>query len=1020
VGAADVEGDAPIAYSSRGPTADGRVKPDATGYSRISVATPEYERGGFVGTSAAAPHVAGMAALLWSVPENAALTADEVEARLLSFAADKGEPGPDTRWGAGLLRLPPFDVEVAVEGVSAVPRRLYATVAVRRSNGELVTGLLVDAFHATVGGRAAPVLTSREVGEAYLLEVVPPDGATARGLAVGALGTAATVEFDPPTPEDAPEIALHLATQPGRLGLHLPIPLLASVTDDAPLTGVLVSVLVRRPDGSTEAVSLHDDGQHGDGVADDGVYGGSYARTGTPGRYVLTATASGTRTTGEPFQERDALAVLLPGEAADGDGDGAPDAWERAHGLDPAYKDGYRDPDIDGLVNLEELRWGTDPRNWDSDGDGLSDGAERTAYFPTDPANADSDLGGVDDASELAQGSNPLDAVDDAAHRLPFFTSLVLRDHAPPLIVAHHAVARDVAWLATRHGAVRWRVADDRYRKLTAADGLPADEVTAVAVGEDGTTWFATARGVARLSGGRWTTYTARDGLAHDRAWDIALADDGTVWVATAGGVSSFDGETWASHTAEDGPAHDGAYAIVVDEEGRPWVGTRAGASVFDGKRWITYTTRDGLGANTVTSLAVDGAGNVWAGTWGGGASVFGGKASARWRTYGPDDGLADGHVTTITADALGRLWFHTPSDVHAFDGAAWARYPQDASLLRQANYEVPVEEPLHNWAGTRPPSTLPPEIRVVEELDDRPWFGITGRGAAGITYGTGTRLPVTAVEVGADGVWLGTPRGLSHLEGGEWRRYDVTAGLPGDHVLSLGRDDNGGLWVGTDAGAAHLDETNWVIHTPAQGLASRYVDAIATDGAGRLWLGAGGGHGGVSVLEEEGWTAYRREDGLADEHVNALLSDAGGRLWLGTDGGLNRFDGLTWLTYGEGDGLPDETVGSLALDARGWLWVGTGEGIARFDGVAWRSYHAEDGLPADAVTALAADPGGGVWLGTDRGVARFDGTTWRSYAEAEGWPAELIHDFAIEEDGGLWVATGSGVTEVRWQTSQP
>ena len=45
----------------------------------------------------------------------------------------------------------------------------------------------------------------------------------------------------------------------------------------------------------------------------------------------------------------------------DADGDGLPDFWENLHGLDAARADAMADPDADGLSNLEEYVYATDP-----------------------------------------------------------------------------------------------------------------------------------------------------------------------------------------------------------------------------------------------------------------------------------------------------------------------------------------------------------------------------------------------------------------------------------------------------------------------------------------------------------------------------------------------------------------------------------------------------------------------------------------------------------------------------------
>jgi hypothetical protein len=64
------------------------------------------------------------------------------------------------------------------------------------------------------------------------------------------------------------------------------------------------------------------------------------------------------------------------------------------------------DLDGDSLDEARERALGTDPYNWDTDGDGLSD-YDEVAIWKTDPLNADTDGDTYKDGDEVKNGYNP-------------------------------------------------------------------------------------------------------------------------------------------------------------------------------------------------------------------------------------------------------------------------------------------------------------------------------------------------------------------------------------------------------------------------------------------------------------------------------------------------------------------------------------------------------------------------------------------------------------------------------------
>lgn len=159
----------PAAFSSRGPSPGLNLKPDiaAPGLDVYTAGAFQYERiGGFnpsefrrvTGTSAAAPAVAGAAALVWQ--RHPALTSREVASALINTASveivEDGERARAAAVGAGLL-----DVAAALEPIAAVEP---ATVGFG-----MLSGRTLPVWQEIYVTNRAPVARS------YELEVVPRD-----------------------------------------------------------------------------------------------------------------------------------------------------------------------------------------------------------------------------------------------------------------------------------------------------------------------------------------------------------------------------------------------------------------------------------------------------------------------------------------------------------------------------------------------------------------------------------------------------------------------------------------------------------------------------------------------------------------------------------------------------------------------------------------------------------------------------------------------------------------------------
>jgi len=249
-------------YSSRGPTVDGRIRPDLVAADCTGTTIEPV----FCGTSQATPYVTGAAALLLEADPSLGATA--LAQRLRALATPLGSPVPNATFGWGRLTLgaTPAPVPAAIEFLDVpsfeVAGRAFTispTIRVVDASGRTTTvgisAALAVTLSATGGELACPGgLTQAAVGGVAVFPACSFAAAGSFALRASVTGVpdvAATVQV---APAEAPAAGVTLAATPSLLPRPGSVPLAARIAvptgSRAPLAGRPIE-LQRSTDGRT-------------------------------------------------------------------------------------------------------------------------------------------------------------------------------------------------------------------------------------------------------------------------------------------------------------------------------------------------------------------------------------------------------------------------------------------------------------------------------------------------------------------------------------------------------------------------------------------------------------------------------------------------------------------------------------------------------------------------------------------------------------------------------------------------
>lgn len=145
-------------------------------------------------------------------------------------------------------------------------------------------------------------------------------------------------------------------------------------------------------------------------------------------------------------------------------------------------------------------------------------------------------------------------------------------------------VTRDGVSAQARAGGLYMKQGKAAWQRVFPSDGsrswAPVD-VRGVVFDSRGRLWFASPQGAGMLDQGKWTLYTGAEGLPYDDFTCLAAGENGVVWFGTKIGAIRFDGRHWEYRQGPRWLPDDEVKSIEVEANGDARVTTAKGVATI-------------------------------------------------------------------------------------------------------------------------------------------------------------------------------------------------------------------------------------------------------------------------------------------------------------------------------------------------------------------------------------------------------------------------------------------------------
>ena len=503
-----------------------------------------------------------------------------------------------------------------------------------------------------------------------------------------------------------------------------------------------------------------------------------------------------------------------------------------------------------------------------------------------------------------------------------------------------------------------------QWGAITLFNGLPADNVRAIAQTPDGILWFGTQNGLARFDGRRVENINLEN-LPSSNILTLQIGLDGTLWIGTELGAGRLLNNKFLPISETIGKP---ITAILIGE-----IGTLISPDTI-----FNFHHNPDNSLEVIASLPR----NL---QFTDVARAFDGKLFFGSRGHGilvkENDGFLEVanrprafFVNTLHRDRNGNLWFGAKADETSSSGLFFA-----SDILR-------------------------PE-RVGENL--------------------GTVTTITENEAGD--LWIGTEKsGLFHFQSRrqlEHFTFENTAGgLRSNTIYTLFVDREGVVWIGTNRGVCRFDASSPFNQMLSENANSNFVRTLYKSNDNQIFAGT---NRGLFVLAEGNWLEAEH---FASKSIYDIAENSSKQLLISTSSGLFGFDGkqilvgdtrsianLNGKTYAAifGRGVvqienqtqisDEDSPISLYADDKN-LWIGTAKhGVFIFDGKEIKQEKSLENLRGAPIRKIFKEGENIFWFSGENGLARYQNGELQTII-----PNQDIRDVSIN-GADIWAATLKG-----------